>query len=147
MTDKTPADEVPTALMPLVEEARSLRSDGENPEYDRALVELVCSQLGSTDEWREIVQDWLGISYSPELDKTSPYDVASLLHGVLYEGASLTELDDAAANLADAQLNPILVRTNNIAQFMLRLRNGKLFRISIMDGFEQDWLSTVERND
>lgn len=34
----------------LIREARRLRSDlGTNPEYDRALVELVCRVLGLTD--------------------------------------------------------------------------------------------------
>lgn len=46
----------------LVHLARSLRSEqGENPEYDRALVELVSDATGRTEEQRGEVEDLLGI--------------------------------------------------------------------------------------
>lgn len=50
------------------EAADDLRSeDGENPEYDRALVEMCCRMLNlSTDEHRHTIMALLGIPQQPE---------------------------------------------------------------------------------
>lgn len=58
-----PAEPPQVKLTSLIEEARSLASeDGENPEYDRALVELVCAFMdGGRDSNNERVEALLHI--------------------------------------------------------------------------------------
>lgn len=46
----------------IIEQARDLRSEeGENPEYDRALVELTMRTIGLAEDDRAEVEFWLGI--------------------------------------------------------------------------------------
>ena len=61
---------VPPEALDLVMAARDLKSeDGENPEYDRALVELIWSGVTlpslahlESDDARAVIEGWLGLS-------------------------------------------------------------------------------------
>ena len=49
----------------LIHNARSLKSEhGENPEYDRGLLELTADTLGYPEEGREVIAHRIGVNLS-----------------------------------------------------------------------------------
>jgi hypothetical protein len=93
----------------LIKNARDLKSDrGENPEYDRALVELVGTSLGVSMDDREYVEQMLGIikpatftwTLTAKVD-TEAYDSNLELEAIPALVAALTaQVEDAAGVLS-----------------------------------------------
>lgn len=79
----------------LIKQARDLVSEhGENPQYDRALVELVSRALGLSDEHKDFIYDLLGVEKetAPEVKVMREYKFA--------EGKGFYEDDDRFHNKA-----------------------------------------------